>query len=184
MAPCAMIHSPVFRCQNVSDSEIFSSASRNGNASARTTTMAVRLLSSFPCIGAALSPSSPRISSPIPLAKRPGIRNNPAIMATARPKFLAYARLVRLPNAFTAMADPLAGWFAGGGGAPGWHLPLLVTASACFYTSGVVFNDCVDYELDCVERPERPLPSGAVSRKIAWVLGAVLMLAGLLLAGL
>jgi 4-hydroxybenzoate polyprenyltransferase len=105
-------------------------------------------------------------------------------MATERPKLLAYARLVRLPNAVTAMADPLAGWFAVGGGAPGWHLPLLVAASACFYTSGVVFNDCADYELDCVERPERPLPSGAVSPKIAWMLGAVLMLAGLVLAGL
>jgi 4-hydroxybenzoate polyprenyltransferase len=58
------------------------------------------------------------------------------------------------------MADPLAGWFAVGGGARAWNLPLLAMASACFYTSGIVFNDCFDYDLDCVERPERPLPSG------------------------
>lgn len=105
-------------------------------------------------------------------------------MATERSKFLVYAQLLRLPNAFTAMADPLAGWFAVGGGTPVWNLPLLVMASACFYSSGVVFNDCFDYDLDCVERPERPLPSGAVPLRTAWTLGAALMIAGLTLAGL
>jgi 4-hydroxybenzoate polyprenyltransferase len=105
-------------------------------------------------------------------------------MTSTRPKFLAFCQLLRLPNVFTAMADPLAGWFAVGGGAPAWELPLLVVASACFYTSGLVFNDCFDYELDCVERPERPLPRGAVSRKAAWTLGVALMVIGLGLAGL
>ena len=105
-------------------------------------------------------------------------------MTNQRPKFLVYARLLRLPNAFTAMADPLAGWFAVGGGAPAWQLPLLVGASACFYTSGSVFNDCFDYQFDSVERPERPLPSGAVPLKTAGTLGAVLMIAALSLAAL
>jgi 4-hydroxybenzoate polyprenyltransferase len=105
-------------------------------------------------------------------------------MSVERPKFLAHAQLLRLPNAFTAMADPLAGWFAIGGGVPGWKLPLLAVASACLYTSGIVFNDLFDYDLDCVERPERPLPSGAVSVKTAWVLGAALMIVGLALAGI
>ena len=105
-------------------------------------------------------------------------------MTNQRPKFLAYAQLLRLPNAFTAMADPLAGWFAVGGGAPAWQLPLLVGASACFYTSGIVFNDCFDYQLDSVEHPERPLPSGIVSLKSAWLLGSVLMIVALALAAL
>jgi 4-hydroxybenzoate polyprenyltransferase len=105
-------------------------------------------------------------------------------MTSERPKFVAWCQLLRLPNVFTTVADPLAGWFAIGGGVPAWELPLLVAASACFYTSGIVFNDCFDYELDCVERPERPLPSGAVSLKTAWILGVVLMTAGLGLAGL
>ena len=103
-------------------------------------------------------------------------------MPRSRSRFLAYARLLRLPNAFTAMADPLAGWFVVGGGEPWWQLPLLVGASACFYTSGIVFNDCFDYELDKLERPERPLPSGEISRNTAWVLGAGLMASGLVLA--
>ena len=105
-------------------------------------------------------------------------------MTTERSRFLAYAQLLRLPNAFTAMADPLAGWLAVGGGVPVWDLPLLAMASACFYTSGVVFVDCFDYDLDCVEHPGRPLPGGAVPLRTAWMLGAALMIAGLTLAGL
>jgi 4-hydroxybenzoate polyprenyltransferase len=105
-------------------------------------------------------------------------------MTDQRPKLLVYAQLLRLPNAFTAMADPLAGWFAVGGGVPAWELPLLVGASACFYTSGIVFNDCFDYQLDSVEHPERPLPGGAVSLKTAWLLGSALMIAALALAAL
>ena len=105
-------------------------------------------------------------------------------MTNQRPKLLAYAQLFRLPNAFTAMADPLAGWFAVGGGVPAWELPLLVGASACFYTSGIVFNDYFDYDLDLIEHPDRPLPSGAVSLKTARLLGAALMIAALALAAL
>ena len=105
-------------------------------------------------------------------------------MTSQRPKFLAYAQLLRLPNAFTAVADPLAGWFAVGGGVPAWHLTLLVGASACFHTSGIVFNDCFDYDLDLVEHPDRPLPGGAVPLKMAWTLGSALMFAALALVAL
>jgi len=105
------------------------------------------------------------------------------LMPQARSTLLSYAQLLRLPNVFTAVADPLAGWFViGGGGDPQWQLPLLVGASGCLYLSGIVFNDCFDYTIDLVERPERPLPSGAIKRGTAWALGAVLMAAGLGLA--
>jgi 4-hydroxybenzoate polyprenyltransferase len=104
-------------------------------------------------------------------------------MVRSRSKLLAYARLLRLPNVFTAVADPLAGWFViGGGGDPQWQLPALAGASACLYMSGIVFNDCFDYNIDLVERPERPLPSGEIGRGTAWTLGAVLMVAGLAMA--
>ena len=32
------------------------------------------------------------------------------------------------------------------------------------YAAGIVLNDVFDYEIDRVERPGRPLPSGRVSR--------------------
>jgi 4-hydroxybenzoate polyprenyltransferase len=94
----------------------------------------------------------------------------------------AFARLLRLPNVFTAVADPLAGWFLVGGGSPAWQIALLAGASTCLYTAGIIYNDCFDYRLDCRERPERPLPRGEISRRAAATLGTVLMLAGLGLA--
>ena len=45
-----------------------------------------------------------------------------------------------------------------------------------------MFNDYSDYDLDCRERPERPLPSGTVSRRTALGLAVVLMIVGLALA--
>jgi len=99
-------------------------------------------------------------------------------------KLRAYAQLLRLPNVFTAVADPLAGWFFIGGGMPAWHVAMLVATSACLYTAGIVFNDCFDYRLDCRERPERPLPRGDIQLRTAWILGIVLMLTGLLCAAI
>lgn len=90
-----------------------------------------------------------------------------------------YAQLLRLPNLFTAVADPLAGWFLVGGGQPAWHLLALTGASASLYSAGLVLNDCFDYRLDCRERPERPLPRGAITRRRAGTLGVLLLLAGL-----
>ena len=100
-----------------------------------------------------------------------------------RAKPLALARLLRLPNLFTAVADPLAGWLLVGGNLPPARLGLLAGASACLYTSGMILNDCFDYRLDCRERPERPLPRGDLPVWMAWALGAVLFLAGLALGG-
>ncbi|MEI6083088.1 MAG: UbiA family prenyltransferase [Verrucomicrobiota bacterium] len=95
-----------------------------------------------------------------------------------------YAQLLRLPNLFTAIADPLAGWLLVGGGEPAWHVLLLVAASAGLYTGGIVLNDCFDYRLDCRERPERPLPRGDISLRTAWILGTILMLTGLACAAI
>ena len=99
----------------------------------------------------------------------------------SRPKLLAGVQLLRLPNVFTAIADPLAGWMLTGRG--GAILPR-VSASACLYTAGIVLNDCLDYQLDCRERPERPLPRGAITLRTAWILGLTCLLAGLLLGGI
>jgi 4-hydroxybenzoate polyprenyltransferase len=96
--------------------------------------------------------------------------------------WLEYARLMRLANVFTAVADPLAGWLVVGGfvaGEPIWTVLALMAASACLYTSGIVFNDCFDYEMDLRERSERPLPRGAIAVGRAWWLAGALMAAGI-----
>jgi 4-hydroxybenzoate polyprenyltransferase len=96
-----------------------------------------------------------------------------------------YAQLLRLPNVFTALADiGLAALAAGA--LPGHWLPfvLLCLASACLYSSGMVWNDYFDVAQDERERPFRPIPSGRVTPGAAARLGVGLMAAGLVLAAL
>ncbi|HEV3122644.1 MAG TPA: UbiA family prenyltransferase [Isosphaeraceae bacterium] len=94
-----------------------------------------------------------------------------------------YLQLVRLPNLFTAAADPLAGWLLvrGSFDEPLHWLPLCA-ASVAIYAGGVALNDYFDYDIDLAERPRRPLPSGQVPRQFAAWLGGGLLAAGLALA--
>jgi 4-hydroxybenzoate polyprenyltransferase len=99
----------------------------------------------------------------------------------------AYAQLLRLPNVFTALADICLGWLAAGSAlstqrAPLSTLALLLGASACLYSAGMVWNDFFDVEQDRRERPFRPIPSGRVSRRTAALLGTMLLLVGVSLA--
>ena len=91
--------------------------------------------------------------------------------------FGACLRLVRPANLVTAAADVLAGWIVVGGsrGALGWR----VAASVSLYAGGVVLNDFFDRNLDTVERPERPIPSGKVPAASAAALGIILLCAGI-----
>ncbi|GEO08405.1 transferase [Segetibacter aerophilus] len=59
---------------------------------------------------------------------------------------------------------------------------LLCLSTIGLYGGGVVFNDVFDAELDRVERPERPIPSGLITKKEAATLGIVLLAAGIILA--
>src|SRR5215210_5721665 len=103
--------------------------------------------------------------------------------------WLAYAQLVRLPNVFTAIADILLAAAATTlfreGGQPVQLLDylgtfaLLMLASACLYSGGMVWNDYFDLEQDLRERPFRPIASGRVSLQAAVVLGSALVLLGL-----
>lgn len=92
----------------------------------------------------------------------------------------AYLQLMRIPNVFTAQADVLAGYLISGpaGGSNPTTLFLLLLASSFLYTAGVVLNDYFDFEVDCRERPQRPLPSGKVGRKFALSLGLFLLSLG------
>lgn len=102
-------------------------------------------------------------------------------------KIKPYLQLVRLPNAFTAMADPLAGVLVVAGSCINQfdklELAALLCISACLYTAGIVFNDLMDLDEDRLQRPERPLPSGQVSVRTAGWLTIWLIVVGLLLAG-
>lgn len=93
----------------------------------------------------------------------------------------AYLQLMRPANITTAWADILLGC-AGAGilnsqfelSSLGW----LLIATTGLYGGGVVFNDVCDAQLDAVERPERPLPSGRASLSGAFSLGVILLIIG------
>lgn len=93
-----------------------------------------------------------------------------------------YVELVRLPAVMTAPGDVLAG-AAAAGTLRSVDTLKLVGSSACLYLSGMALNDYADRELDAVERPERPIPSGRISPGAALGLASGLSLAGLALAG-
>jgi 4-hydroxybenzoate polyprenyltransferase len=88
-----------------------------------------------------------------------------------------WLQLVRLPNVFTALADPLAGALVVGAT---WRdtpsILLVMLAGACLYAGGIALNDWNDYKRDLKERPHRPLPSGRIRRMYA--LGGALLLLG------
>ena len=102
-----------------------------------------------------------------------------------------YLQLTRPANVVTAVADIWAGFaLAGAWDAMGinmvygdqsywWNLLWLSLSTIGLYGGGVAFNDIADAELDAIERPERPIPSGRVSKK-----GAIFMAMALLLGGI
>jgi hypothetical protein len=94
------------------------------------------------------------------------------------PELGALARLVRLPAALTVPGDSLAGAAAAGRATLGRSLAMPI-ASAFLYWAGMALNDYADRDLDAVERPERPIPSGEVSAPQALALATGLTVAGL-----
>ncbi len=114
-------------------------------------------------------------------------------------KILGYLRLMRPANVVTAVADVLAGMAIVGyfiQQAPGgfnWgmsaQLTLLPVILLCLstiglYSGGIILNDVFDAELDKIERPERPIPSGLVSKKAATIFGGLFFFIGIFAAGL
>jgi 4-hydroxybenzoate polyprenyltransferase len=99
---------------------------------------------------------------------------------------LPWLRLVRLPNLATAAADSLAGYLVVSGlQAVQWPPAacwLAVLASLAFYAAGMVLNDVYDVAIDRAERPERPLPSGAIPVGRAAAIGSLLMAVGAMAA--
>lgn len=109
----------------------------------------------------------------------------------------AYLVLMRPPNLLTALADILAGFAASAAmhhtlgqqafefiqhDLPWPQLILVGAASMCLYAGGVVLNDVFDADIDRVERPERPIPSGQISKQKAAIQGGILLTAAVILA--
>jgi 4-hydroxybenzoate polyprenyltransferase len=114
--------------------------------------------------------------------------------------FKAWVTLLRLPNLFTIPGDVAVGYLIAETmlGKSDFVLGYSVTsgmiASLAYihalvsiislYCFGLVSNDIADFREDSVDRPDRPLPSGAISMKSAKIAAGGLLLAGLLFAGI
>lgn len=91
----------------------------------------------------------------------------------------AYLTLFRPANVVTALADILAGMAIVGFV---WkdNTPIFLLLSTIgLYGGGVVLNDYFDTKIDLKERPERPIPSGKVTKNSALVFGIFLLGMGL-----
>lgn len=106
-------------------------------------------------------------------------------MSAGMSKIRSYLELFRMPGVFSAHADILAGFFiAGGGWNQRYPLLLLLMSSSAFFFAGMALNDLFDYDIDRIERPGRPLPSGRVSLSAAAGAGGFFLAAGMGLAGM
>lgn len=107
-------------------------------------------------------------------------------MTSLPPTARAWLQLVRPPNLFTVPGDPLAGFVAAcvaAGCAPDLRLVVLpALASLLLYVGGLIGNDVADEAEDRRDRPSRPIPSGRVSRRAAFLAAAACALAALLLS--
>ena len=102
------------------------------------------------------------------------------------PSLRPLLQLVRFPAVFTALADICLGFLSN-------HeqlsenphgFGLLLASSSCLYLSGMAFNDIFDRRVDARERPNRPIPSGRVSLRLAVLIAIALMAAGVIAAAM
>ncbi len=90
---------------------------------------------------------------------------------------LRLGRVSNLPTVWTntLAAAALAGAGAGGFGA---EFAVMLLAFSLFYTGGMFLNDAFDAQFDAAQRPERPIPSGEVSRREVFGYGFGMMALG------
>ncbi|MFI0774511.1 SCO3242 family prenyltransferase [Streptomyces sp. NPDC021212] len=99
------------------------------------------------------------------------------------PQGRAWAELLRISALFTVPGDAFAG-AAATRTAPNRGTALAVGASLCLYEAGMALNDWADRDIDAVERPGRPLPSGRITPAAALTAATGLTGAGLVCAAL
>lgn len=96
------------------------------------------------------------------------------------PLWLAWMRLARLSNLPSALSNILMGFLLVN---PTWQpvpsLLLLLLATSCLYSAGMILNDVYDLEADRETSPNRPLPSGQIGRSTAQIVGFALCALGI-----
>ncbi|MBM4112338.1 MAG: hypothetical protein FJ253_03030, partial [Phycisphaerae bacterium] len=102
----------------------------------------------------------------------------------------AWLELARISNAPTVATNAMVGASAAliadptldDGASFAWRLLALAAAMMCMYSGGMMLNDRLDLEIDRLERPHRPIPSGRISPPAALNASIALLGAGAILA--
>lgn len=100
------------------------------------------------------------------------------LAASTRDHFRTLLVLGRASNLPTVWSNCLAGWILGGEG-PLSGLFLLLMGATCLYVGGMYLNDAFDVEFDRHHRPERPIPSGAITLGEVWGFGVGWLVLGM-----
>ena len=85
---------------------------------------------------------------------------------------LSLGRVSNLPTVWTNM---LTGVVLAGATLDDTRAWLLLAALTLFYVAGMYLNDAFDADTDAVERPERPIPAGRVTRRTVFAAGYTML---------
>ncbi len=94
-------------------------------------------------------------------------------------------KLGRVSNLPTVWTNALAGIVLAGSTIEGSRIVAIILALSLSYIGGMFLNDAFDADIDALERPERPIPAGQISRKAVYCWGysmlvcSVVMLLGI-----
>ena len=104
-----------------------------------------------------------------------------AIAQRASISVAALLKLGRVSNLPTVWTNVLAATVIAGGDWQSWHTGLVVTAMSLLYVGGMYLNDYFDCAIDAAERPERPIPAGAISAATVCMFGFGMLGLGIVL---
>lgn len=97
----------------------------------------------------------------------------------------AYLEIVRMPNCLMIGLAVIVGEFIGLGGLPSYSALTFGFLTASLMMAGtMILNDIYDVEIDTLNNPQRPIPSGRVRNREAYTLAVLFSAASIIFASL
>jgi geranylgeranylglycerol-phosphate geranylgeranyltransferase len=107
------------------------------------------------------------------------------LLADFMRKLIAFIEISRPINGLIAFVSVFLGAFlASGGISPLFELLYMAMAVVSILSAGNSINDYCDFEIDRINKPNRPLPSGRIKKKEAFFFSIILMGIGTILGSL